>query len=106
MTSALPWVQEKFSSFFFLVPVFVLVRDCRVLSSFLHFPSETGNINCFLRIVLFSSHPFRARNKEEEILTPVSLVVSSLVKIPALGQEKEWEWLKTEVESVAWITKW
>ena len=77
VTSALPWVQEKFS-FFFFVPGFLLVRDCDVLSGFLHFPSETGNISCFLRIALFPSHAFRARNKEEEILTPISLVVSHL----------------------------
>ena len=63
---------------FFVVPGFLLVRDCDVLSSFLHFPSETGNISCFLRIALFPSHAFRARNKEEEILTPISLVVSHL----------------------------
>ena len=36
------------------------------------------NINCFLRIVLFSSHGFRVRNKEEENLTPISLVISHL----------------------------
>lgn len=69
MPSALSCVQENFH----FVPVFLLVSDCNVLSSFLHFQSETGNIDCFFRIVLFPSHDFRARNEEEEIL---SLLVS------------------------------
>lgn len=52
--------------------------NCNALSGSLHFQGGTGNINCFLRVVVFPRDDFRARNEEEGILS--SLFLSSLTQ--------------------------